>query len=215
MTVSIFLSPSGFVSAVVVESAMTDSFAALVGDAAPTSGGTYSAFNFSGAPAINASGDVFFWSNVSGGSASNGIFVDSAGVDSAVVLQGDAAPDTGGADFFSFSSTGFSVNDAGDVGYSAVLLGGAVAQGLFTSAAGQAAEAVALLGEQAPDAGAATYLILGDAPSIDSSTGAAFRANLIGGTAASAIVLVPEPGGAASWMAACGLLLLLSRTRRS
>jgi len=77
-----------------VDSGGSASVAALIDDSAPAPvGGSYSFFG--GYPSLNDSGDVSFMAVVSGGSQPLGIFLDSGGTDSALVLPGDTAPGTG------------------------------------------------------------------------------------------------------------------------
>ena len=210
---SILLDAGGFDSGVVVSRTGGDVYAAREGDAAPDSGGgTYSFFLFTAPPGIDAAGNVYFRSDVAGGTTGEGYFVDSAGTDAAVVLQGETPPETGGS-FFVFSDSGASVNASGAVGFSANLVGASSGQGLFLSPASSANEALALLGDEAPETGGATFAQLGDSPSIDAFGRAAFRGLYTGAATGWGIFVVPEPAGAASALAAVGVLAGLRRRR--
>ena len=66
-----------------------------------------------------------------------------------------------------------------------------------------------------PDAGGANYITLGDGASLNASGQAAFRSNLLGGTTARGIFLLPEPTGVAPWAATLASLALLQRRRQS
>ena len=92
---------------------------ALTGDAAPvTPPGTYLVGSTSTLASINSSGDVNFYSRLSGGDSFEGIFVDSAGTDSKIAVDGDTAPGTGGdliTGFVSPAPWPRSLTDSGDV----------------------------------------------------------------------------------------------------
>jgi hypothetical protein len=196
-----------FTTAVVVESGGTDEIVARIGDSAPGTGaGTYSAFAFAAAPpGINASGDVFFVSDVTGGTATRGLFVDSVSTQSALVLPGQPVPSLPGLTYFSFALSRLTANDAGAVGWSSIL-GPSGVQALSVGASGDSAQLIAKLGDPVPDTGGATYQLLVDNPSINSDGAAAFRALLTGGTATSAIIAAPEPAAADSALVAVAML---------
>jgi len=131
-----------------VDSGGTNFAVALQGETAPdTAGGSYSGF---GAASFNDSGDVAFEADVSGGSVSEGIFLDSGGSDSALVLAGQPAPGTGAGTFSSFA--GVSLNNHGEVAFHSTVVGGAVNQGLFLYSDGQVSPLV-LPGAVAPGTG--------------------------------------------------------------
>jgi hypothetical protein len=93
--------------------------AALVGNVAPA-GGIYN--GFSGRPSLNATGQVAFLSNLTGGASTSGIFAGAPGALQAVALQGDAAPSGGGAVYSSF--TAFEpMNASGEVAFVGTLTG--------------------------------------------------------------------------------------------
>ncbi len=73
----------------------TDHPIASVGDPAPNTAGVYSYVHV-GKPSLNNSGDVAFWIGTTDLLIPQGIFINSGGVDSAVALVLDVAPDTGG-----------------------------------------------------------------------------------------------------------------------
>ena len=87
---------------------------ALAGETAPgTGGGTYATF---GVLSINASGDVVFVGNVFSGTVSQGMFLDSGGADTAVALEGNTAPGTGGGTYET-PFFGTSINVSRDVAF--------------------------------------------------------------------------------------------------
>jgi hypothetical protein len=175
-------------SGIFVDSGGTDTAVALVGDTAPgTGGGTYSSL---AGPSVNASGDVAFWSFMTGGTALSGIFVDSGGTDTAVALVGDTAPGTGGGTYSSFGID-LSINASGDVAFSASLTGGSASAGIFVDSGGTDT-AVALQGDSAPGTGGGTYTFLSSA-SINASGDVMFSSPLTGGSASAGIFV--DSGG--------------------
>jgi hypothetical protein len=131
----------------------------LEGDLAPdTGGGTLVDFLF---PDQNANGDVAFLSDVTGGTATGGVFRIVGGSVSAVAVDGGTAPGTGGGTYATITSLA-PINQAGDVAFSATLAGGSVDAGVFwfDASAGQVVS-VALFGEPAPDSGGATFAQFG------------------------------------------------------
>ncbi|MFY9572716.1 MAG: choice-of-anchor tandem repeat NxxGxxAF-containing protein, partial [Blastocatellia bacterium] len=97
---------------------------AALGDVAPgTGGGTYSSFQLFG---FNDSGQVAFFSNIAGGSASRAVFIGSISGVSKVVAQGDPAPGTTGTfNLVTQNPFPYALNAAGDVAVSAQVIGGA------------------------------------------------------------------------------------------
>jgi hypothetical protein len=83
---------------------------AIAGDPTPA-GGTFAEF---GAPSTNDAGTVVFHARVDGGAVHEGIFAYSAGVISALILEGDAAP--GGGTYARFDSDVL-VNQSGAVAF--------------------------------------------------------------------------------------------------
>jgi hypothetical protein len=150
---------------------------------------------------------------VTGGTATRGLFVDSVTTQSPLVLQGEAVPSLAGLNYFSFALSKITANDAGAVGWSSILSPSGI-QALFVGPSGDSAQLIAKLGDPVPDTGGATYQLLGDNPSINSSGAAAFRALLTGGTAASAIIAVPEPGAVDSALVTAAMLAYGARRSR-
>jgi hypothetical protein len=125
---------------VFVDSGGTDRVVAVNGESAPgTGGGTYLTFFF-GNPSISDAGDVEFHARVSGGP--DGIFVDSAGTDVAVALEGDPAPGTGGGTYADFEPGEASISPARDFVFYAVLAGGTASEGIFKAVRPVAAPAL-------------------------------------------------------------------------
>jgi hypothetical protein len=148
---------------------------ALVGDPAPgTGGGTYSGFYSDALAPINSSGDVAFIAFVTGGSVSQGIFVDSGGTDRSVVVLGDTAPSTGGGTYSSFHRFP-SINDAGDVAFESHVAGGTATIGFFADSSGTQ-RAIAFPGDPAPGGGTYFNLFTDSLLSINDSGDVAFRA---------------------------------------
>lgn len=137
------------------DSGGTDTAVALVGDSAPdTGGGTYLEFGY---PVVNDLGHVVFLSNVAGGAASGGIFLDTGGPEQAVAVEGGVAPETGGGTYASVTSWG-ALDDSGRVAFSAIISGGSVGAGVFLfDPASEQTSAVALAGQTAPGAAGATF----------------------------------------------------------
>ena len=127
---------------------------ARAGDPAPdTGGGTLVDFLY---PAINAGGSVVFLSNVTGGSATGGLFVASPGVES-VAVEGQIVP--GAGPITTLSSLPDIASDGG-VALSLAFGSGPVAGGVYLHDAG-AFTPVALAGEVAPESGGAAFTSFG------------------------------------------------------
>jgi hypothetical protein len=201
--VAFFASVSGGTTSagIFLDSAGTETAVALVGDpAAGAGGGTYAGF---GDPSLNGLGDVAFLATVTGGTASRGIFVDSGGTQTAVALEGDPAPETGGGTYSFFGSP--FLGDSGDVAFRANISGGALGQGVFVDSGG-AQTAVALEGDPAPDSGGGSYSFF-DRPRIGGSAAVIFRANVTGGAASQGIfAAAPASGTALPALSIHGLL---------
>jgi hypothetical protein len=190
---------------IIVESGGVDEIVALVGDSAPGTGmGVFSELSFAAAPAINASRKVFFYGKVTGGTAPHGLFLDDGVTQSPVALPGQPAPGTGGANFAFFSLSRLTANDSGAVGFESTL--NSAIQALFVGPTGSTAQLVAKSGDPVAGTGGGTIFILISNPAINSSGRAAFVAQLTGGTTASAIIAVPEPGAFESALVAVTLL---------
>jgi hypothetical protein len=94
---------------------------AVMGNAAPA-GGNYSTM---GDPALNASGQVAFLANLTGGSSTRGIFVGTPGQPlQTVALHGTAAPNAGGATYSGLGNP--SLNASGQVAFTSILTGAGV-----------------------------------------------------------------------------------------
>lgn len=154
-----------------------DSAVAVAGDPAPGTGGGIHSILIAPASA-NANGDVLFQSRVTGGSASYGVFLDSGGVQTAVVVQGQVAPGTGGGIYGAFSPPSF--NDSRDVVVQAGINGGTVSSGIFLISGG-AHTVLALPGDPAPGTGGESFVGFGAGPVINASGDVVFRASVTSG----------------------------------
>ena len=147
-TVGIFAGPAGSVQAVAMRGS------------APPAGGNYNGF---GNPVLTGSGQVAFEANLTGGSATRGIFVGAPGSLQAAALQGNPAPAGG-----SCGSLGTVplLNNNGRVAFTTFLTGGSSTQGIFAGAPGSL-QPVALQGGSAPAGG--TFSNFGTAAEINAS----------------------------------------------
>ena len=145
----------------------TPQYLALTGQAAPTAGGTFS--GFPDGPRLSGH-EAAFTANVSGGSATNGVFAVTlvSRLKRAVALQGTAAPNTGGSYATLYAPA---INAGGDVVFESTVTGGTSAGGIFFDD-GSTEIDVALLGQAAPGAGA-TFLEF-KRPAINASGQVAF-----------------------------------------
>jgi hypothetical protein len=148
---------------------------AVQGAVAPA-GGTYTS-GFTD-PVLNASGQVAFRANLTGGTATQGIFVGTSGAVQAAAIQGAAAPAGGIYDFLVGSPE---LNAAGQLAFQARLTGGTATSGLFVGTPG-AIQSVALQGQAAPAGGNFGSFYPGNLL-INSTGQVAFGANLTGGSA--------------------------------
>jgi hypothetical protein len=162
---------------------------AAIGDVAPgTGGGTYNSFQLIG---FNNAGQVAFFSNILGGSASRAVFIGSTSGVSKVVAQGDPATGTAGTfNLVTLNPFNYALNSNGDVAFAAQVIGGAAAnQGVWI---GNSTSAPAkLMVNSDPTAttlggtfGGAVFL-----HGFDSSGQALFRSNPVGATATHALFL--------------------------
>jgi hypothetical protein len=167
----------------------------LAGESAPGSGGGSYVLP-GGFVRLNDADEVSFMAVVSGGSASTGVFLARAGADVALVLEGDAAPGSGGV--FAASANGFSVHhldESGTAAFRGDVVGGSVASGLWLATPG-AELALVLAGASAPGGGSYADF---DAPSQDAAGSVAFPASVTGGPAPGGLFLEhagPGPGAA-------------------
>jgi len=103
---------------------------ALQGQLAPSSGdGLFDSF---GLPRINNAGQTTFHATVSGGNAAAGLYRSDGSGLTALALQGQLAPGTGGGRFRTLSAAP-QLNDAGVVLFDADIGGGTSSRGLFLS----------------------------------------------------------------------------------
>jgi hypothetical protein len=145
---------------------------ALRSTAAPA-GGDYSTF---GRPTLNGVGQVGFRAQLSGGTATEGLFFGSPGNVQAVALEGSAAPMGG---LYSSFGNQHSINDNGIMIFSANLTAGSSGQGIFAGTPVNV-QTVALRGQPAPAGGNYNFFNL---PKINSSNTVAFSTTLSGGSA--------------------------------
>jgi len=118
-----------------------------------------------------------------------------------------------GVNSFAFSLSDLSVGSGATVGFLSTLNDGT--QGIFVGSSGATATRLACTGAPAPGTGGGRYFILLDNPTINSSGGAVFVANLIGGTSTSAIIRVPEPGSTGSAFTVLASIAWLARRKGS
>jgi len=126
---------------------------ALRGDLAPGTGdGTYSFVG--GASLVNDAGDVSFLATVSDGTTELGLFLDSEGVQSPVILAGEAAPAPAGGTYAPSTSDldRHGLANSGAVAFLSSLAGGSAASGIFIGAAG-GESSVVLEGDTTPALG--------------------------------------------------------------
>ncbi len=205
--------PAGASDAHFILSGGSGSLIARDGDPAPgTGGGSYDFFNVS-PPATNGSGDVAFVMPIAGGTGGEGLFVERAGVQSAIALEDDPAPDGGGGTFSIFDAFP-AIDEAGRVAFIADLAGGTTPNAVFLDSAGDLA-AIAVAGNPAPGTGGGVYSEFALSPSINTSGDVAFAAFVTGGSSAGGIFVVPEPGTGMATVVGAGLLTLLRNRRRS
>jgi hypothetical protein len=152
---------------------------ALSATAAPA-GGNYGAFSIDGLnsflPVVSETGRVYFYTTLTGGSSTAGLFVGPSGALQTVALQGSPAPAGGN---FTNSFSDLRQNGAGQVAFSCSLAGGAAAQGLYFGLPGTL-QTVALSGTPAPG-GAGTYSDGFSSPLLTDSGRLLFSVNLTGG----------------------------------
>lgn len=146
-------------------------------------------YNTFGSTVLNEAGQVAFTSTLSGGSAMSGLFLKTPESPSAlpVVLAGQEAPSTNGAQFSTFGSAP-TLNEAGQLVFAATLSNSS--DGIFAAVPGSV-QAVAYEGQSAPGAGNSTFNVINTAnPMLSNSAGqVAFYASLTGGTTSSGIFL--------------------------
>jgi len=149
------------------------------GQSAPGVGaGTFSGLGSS--PVLNASGQMAFFSSVSGGSNDRGVFrSDSGSTLTAITRAGQSAPGSGGG---TFSGLGIPVlNDSGQTAFVSSITGGTSTQGLFRSDSGSTMTAIALAGQSAPGSGGGTFSAF-NTPVLNDNGQVALVASITGGT---------------------------------
>lgn len=150
---------------------------ALDGTPSPGGGGNYNS-GFS-SPLFNAAGRVTFVVNLTGGSATTGLFSGVPGSVQAVALQGSPTP-AGGSYTTGFSN---SLNNSGQLVFSAGTTGIAATSGLFFGTPGSL-QTVALQGTAAPSGGNYSSFVR---PVINDAGQIAFSALLTGGSASTGV----------------------------
>jgi hypothetical protein len=143
---------------------------------------------------VNASGQVAFQTNLTGGSSTSGIFVGAPGLLQAAALQGGTAP--GGGTFSGFGQP--LINAPGHVAFLATTTNASSPRGIFAGAPGSL-RAAALQNLLAPDGNGATFSGF-NWFALDSSDDVVFLANLAGAGVTSANNLglyLSLPGGSA------------------
>jgi len=153
------------------------------GDPAPgTGGGHYSAL--AGFPQLDLAGGVAVLALVSGGTTPRGIFLDTGGSDTPLLLSGAAAPPSVGGTL----SAGladlqpFGLSPTGTLLFRSAVSGGSASSGVFLRYPGGTISALALVGGSAPGASGATFGSFTH-PAIDALGRPAFCATLVGGSA--------------------------------
>jgi hypothetical protein len=167
---------------------------ALVGDAAPGTGGSSYTQLSTLTPSVSPLGTVLFSSGFAGGAASGvGLFRAAGGAHTPIAFTGDAVPDVPGSTFVSFPDIG-AINAAGDVAFQASISQPAGGRGVFLSESG-ILSTVAITGDPVPVSGG-TFNSFGNRPAINTSGDVAFSAQANFGAASSGIWFLPEPSGA-------------------
>jgi hypothetical protein len=171
----------------VAASGHTISKIALGGDVAPGTGGALHGDSFFSV-ALNDAGEAAFLNDLTGGPPGWGAFLYGPGGNSALSLEGDVAPDTGGRTYF--LAGGFtSLNDDGEVSFAAVALNGSTTTGIFLDSSGVEI-AVVVAGQPAPDAGLGTFdaaLNAINSHSLNAGGDVAFTDTVTGGTIGSGV----------------------------
>ena len=179
---------------------------ALLGEAAPDTGGTFSAFSPSPV-ALHEDGTVTFRAVVAGGSVTEGIFAVELGSPVSRVLPGDTAPGTGGDTYSSFGPSP-TVSKSGSAAFAATTV--SAVDGYFVQTASSEA-AIALEGDAAPGGGTLRP-INSNRPDVNNALTAAFYSPITGGTALTGIFVATPPVPSVPllpWPALGALLLLL------
>lgn len=143
----------------------------------------------------DTAGDVAVAIVLSGGT--DGIFLDASGVDSALVLEGEAAPTPPGGtlDASLADISGFTMNPAGDIALRSGVTGGSNASGVFVRTAAGTVTMRAGAGDAPLGGGPDTFASF-DLPSISPGGSVAFGAALAGGSATAGLFLDSGSGPA-------------------
>ena len=168
---------------------------ALQGQPAPSTGGAFSTF---GPPVNNNNGGTVARATLSGGTASEGLFLFFAGSPATkLAAQGDPAVGGVGGTFSSFGSP--ALNNTGQVAARATITGGSASEGLFLFFAGQPAAKLAAQGDPALGGTISGF----SDPVINDQGQVASRVTISGGTASQGLFLF-FAGSPASKLAAQG-----------
>lgn len=162
-------------------------------------GGTWTSFGW---PSLGDAGDVAFSAEIASGSATSGLFLDGAGGITALALQGDTAPGTGGAVYDSFHYP--VVNGSGEVVFLAGTSGGASSGGVFLAEAG-GIRSLLVEDQVLPGTGGRTIAQFGPTlPTLNESGSSAFSAVLSGEPAEGGLFLYDGASGSIGPVALSG-----------
>jgi hypothetical protein len=108
---------------------------------------------------MNNAGQVAYVAGLTGGSASQGVFVGTAGAtQTALALTGNPAPSTAGGLFSLFTETEIEINNSGQVAFRGEVSSSGVSSGYFLGSATAPLAARLVQGQTLPGGGAAGYL---------------------------------------------------------
>ena len=156
------------------------------GDPAPNTGGTFSLTMATVPPAMNDSGQVVFYSQVTGGMKPWGLFRADGATVTDMVLGGDPAPDTGGGVYGMLFAQSPGVSEAGEVAFTADIMGGSPSGGVFRTD-GTTDRLIAGADQAAPGTGGGTFMAMFSTPAINAAGQVAFSCDVMDGTAMSGI----------------------------
>jgi hypothetical protein len=195
--------------------------AALQGNVAPA-GGNYS--DFINTPVLNHFGQVAFYSNLTGGSSTSGIFVGAPGAIHAVALQGLPAPAGNGATFSGFNINNYiELNAHGQVVFLGNLTGTGVTsandQALYVASPGGVVEVVRKgdlidVGNGSGFYTVSTINFFASGDSFSDSGELVYRLTFTDGTSGMFKSTVPVPEPSSVLLAAAGLLAAVRVRRR-
>lgn len=146
-------------------------------------GGAFSSFT---TPVLNDAGQTAYSATITGGTSTGGVYRNSSGgKPTPIALQGQGAKGAGAGTFSGFSS--LVLNEAGQTAFRAQITGGTSTSGIYRSSSSNALTAIALEGQSATGAGAATFFSFG-APVMNDAGQVAFAAsNVTAGRITSAV----------------------------